>query len=58
MTPSAIDFTIDDPKAYTKSWVAHNAFELKPLAWNIGEVVCVDDNANFLDTEKMLESGK
>jgi hypothetical protein len=53
----AIDFTIDDPKAYTKPWVAHNAFELKP-AWNIGEVVCVDDNANFLDTEKMLESGK
>jgi hypothetical protein len=52
-----IDFTIDDPKAYTKPWVAHNLFELKP-GWNIGEVVCVDDNANFLGTEKMLESGK
>lgn len=52
-----IDFTIDDPKAYTKPWVAHNVFELKP-GWNIGEVVCVDDNANFSDTEKMLESGK
>ena len=32
-------------------------FELKP-GWNIGEVVCVDDNANFQDTEKILESGK
>jgi hypothetical protein len=53
----SIDFTIDDTKAYTKPWAAHNDFELKP-GWNIGEVVCVDDNANFLDTEKMLESGK
>jgi hypothetical protein len=53
----SIDFTIDDPKAYTKPWVAHNEFELKP-GWNIGEVVCVDDNANFLDTEKKLESGQ
>jgi hypothetical protein len=52
-----IDFTIDDPKAYTKPWVAHHVFDLKP-GWNIGEVVCVDDNANFLGTEKMLESGK
>jgi hypothetical protein len=52
-----IDFTIDDPKAYTKPWDAHTVFDLKP-GWNIGEVVCVDDNANFVDTEKMLESGK
>ena len=52
-----IDFTIDDPKAYTKPWVARNNFELKP-GWNIGEVVCVDDLANFLETEKMLESGR
>ena len=52
-----IDFTIDDPKAYTKPWAAHNLFELKP-GWNIGEVVCVDDNANFQETEKKLESGK
>jgi hypothetical protein len=51
----SIDFTIDDPKAYTKPWVSHAIFELKP-GWNIGEVVCVDDNANFADTEKMLES--
>ena len=53
----SIDFTIDDPKAYTKPWVAHNDFELKP-GWNIGEVVCVDDIANFSHMEKMLESGK
>jgi hypothetical protein len=52
-----IDFTIDDPKAYAKPWDAHTVFDLKP-GWNIGEVVCVDDNANFQDTEKMLESGK
>ena len=52
-----IDFTIDDPKAYTKPWDAHTVFDLKP-GWNIGEVICVDDNANFLDTEKTLESGK
>jgi hypothetical protein len=52
-----IDFTIDDPKAYTKPWTAHNVFELKP-GWTIGEVVCEDDIANFSDTEKALESGK
>jgi len=52
-----IDFTIDDPKAYTKPWTAHNVFESKP-GWNIGEVVCEDDISNFLDTEKTLESGK
>ena len=52
-----IDFTIEDPKAFTKPWVSHTLFELK-TGWNIGEVVCVDDNANFLDTEKTLESGK
>jgi hypothetical protein len=53
----SIDFTIDDPKAYSKPWAAHNNFELRP-GWNIGEVVCVDDIANFLDTQKKLESGK
>jgi len=51
-----IDFTIDDPKAYTKAWTAHTIFELKP-DWNIGEVVC-EDEINFRDTEKILESGK
>ena len=52
-----IDFVIDDPKAYTKPWTAHNAFELK-AGWNIGEVVCEDDILNFRDTAKKLESSK
>jgi len=51
-----IDMTFDDPKAYTKPWVAHTVFELKP-DWNIGEVVC-EDEVNFRDTETILESGK
>jgi hypothetical protein len=51
-----IDMTFDDPKAYTKPWTAHTIFELKP-DWNIGEVVC-EDEVNFRDTEKVLESGK
>ena len=49
-----IDFTIDDSKAYTKPWVARETFELKP-GWTIGERVCVEDNANFLETEKLLD---
>jgi hypothetical protein len=53
----SIDFTIEDPKAYTKPWEAHTLFDLEK-GWTIGEVVCVDDNANFLDTKKKLESGK
>jgi hypothetical protein len=51
-----IDTTFDDPQAYTKPWVAHAIFELKP-DWNIGEVVC-EDEVNFRGTEKILESGK
>jgi hypothetical protein len=51
-----IDITIDDPKAYTKPWVTHLIYDLKP-DWNIGEEVC-EDNVNFLDMEKQMESGK
>jgi len=51
-----IDITIDDPKAYTKPWVAHLDYDLKP-DWNIGEEVC-EDNDNFLGMEKQAESGK
>ena len=51
-----IDITIDDPKAYTKPWVAHFIYDLKP-DWNIGEEVC-EDNVNFLDMENRMESGK
>ena len=51
-----IDITIDDPKAYTKPWVAHMLYDLKP-SWNVGEEVC-EDNVNFLNMEKLMESGK
>jgi hypothetical protein len=39
------DVTIEDPKAYTKSWDAHLIFQLHPK-WNIMEQVC-EDNVNF-----------
>jgi hypothetical protein len=52
----AIDITIDDPKAYTKSWGGHFLFDLKP-EWNLGEMVCEDD-VNFQDLQKKTEGGK
>ena len=51
-----IDVTIDDPKAYTKSWGGHMIFELKP-DWNLGEMVC-EDNITFSDMQKTTEGGK
>jgi hypothetical protein len=51
-----IDVTIDDPKAYTKSWGGHMVFELKP-DWNLGEMVC-EDNVTFSDLQKKTEGGK
>ena len=51
-----IDISIDDPKAYTRPWVSHSVYELKP-EWTIGEVICEDD-AGFTSMEKMLEPGK
>jgi hypothetical protein len=39
------DVTIDDPKAYTKSWGGKLTHQLKPK-WNISEMVC-EDNVNF-----------
>jgi hypothetical protein len=47
-----IEFTIDDPKAYTKTWTAKQYFQLRPK-WNIMELVC-EDNANFLDLQNKL----
>jgi hypothetical protein len=47
-----IAFTIDDPKAYTKSWTGKQYFQLRPK-WNIMELIC-EDNANFLDLQKKL----
>jgi hypothetical protein len=52
----AIDITITDPKAYTKSWGGHAVFELKP-DWNLGEMVCEDD-VNFHDLQKRTEASK
>jgi hypothetical protein len=37
------DFTIDDPKAYTKPWTAQKFFKLKP-DWQIQEYVCAENN--------------
>ncbi len=40
------DFTVEDPKAYTKPWGTKLIFESKPT-WNVLEQVC-EDNAGFL----------
>jgi hypothetical protein len=47
-----IYLTIDDPKAYTKTWTASQFFQLRPK-WNLMEMVC-EDNANFLDLQKKV----
>jgi len=38
-----VDYTIDDPKVYTKPWNAEKLFDLKP-DWRIKEYVCAEDN--------------
>jgi hypothetical protein len=37
------EYTIDDPKAYTKSWTTQRTFKLKP-DWQIQEYVCAENN--------------
>lgn len=37
------EYTIDDPKAYTKTWTAQKTFKLKP-DWQIKEYVCTENN--------------
>jgi hypothetical protein len=37
------DFTIDDPKAYTKPWTAQQVYKRKP-GWEIREYVCEENN--------------
>jgi hypothetical protein len=37
------EYTIDDPKAYTKPWKAQRTFVLKP-EWQIQEYVCSENN--------------
>lgn len=39
------DFTIEDPKAYTKPWTASQTYTLKP-GWEIAEYVC--DNNRYV----------
>jgi hypothetical protein len=43
------DFTIEDPKAYTKPWTASQTFTLKP-GWEISEYVC--DNNKYVYRDK------
>ena len=38
------EYTIDDPKAYTKPWTAHLPFVLKPK-WTIAEAFCEDEQS-------------
>ena len=38
-----VDYTIDDPKAYTKPWTAQRIFKLHP-EWQIKEYVCAENN--------------
>ncbi len=38
------DVTIDDPRAYTKSWTGQQVFKLKP-AWHLFEYICEDNMA-------------
>lgn len=46
------DMTIDDPKAYTKLWTAHQIFALQPK-WTIAESFCEDEQS----FESIDESG-
>jgi hypothetical protein len=40
-----VNITIDDPKAYTKTWSGYRNFKLRPT-WNIAEFICAD-NADY-----------
>jgi len=51
-----IDTTINDPKAYTKSWGGHAIYELKP-DWTLGEMIC-EDNVTFDEMQKKSEGHK
>ena len=48
------DITIDDPKAYTRTWTAHLAFKLQP--WKLTEQFC-EDAESFLGLEKKEAGG-
>ncbi len=38
-----ISITIDDPKAYTKTWTGYRNYKLEPT-WNIKEFICADNS--------------
>ena len=40
-----VEYTIDDPKSYTKPWTAQVVFKLHP-EWQIQEYVCAENNRN------------
>jgi hypothetical protein len=44
------NFTIDDPKAYTKPWTGQRVFRLK-AGWELLEDIC-EDNGKYADYEK------
>jgi hypothetical protein len=50
------DITMDDPKTYTKPWVARIVFDLRP-GWTLEEHIC-EDFLNFAGLQKMTESPK
>ena len=39
-----VNITIDDPKAYPKTWSGYRNFKLRPT-WNIAEFICADNSA-------------
>jgi hypothetical protein len=49
-----ITITIDDPKAYTKTWSGYRNYKLEPT-WNIKEFICAD-NGDYND-EFIKKSG-
>jgi hypothetical protein len=45
-----VHITIDDPKAYTKTWEGERIYELEP-DWKLTEMIC-EDNITFNDLKK------
>ncbi|HET6143949.1 MAG TPA: hypothetical protein VFE02_10595 [Candidatus Acidoferrales bacterium] len=45
-----VHITVDDPKAYTKTWEGERIYELEP-DWKLTEMIC-EDNITFNDLKK------
>jgi hypothetical protein len=55
-----ITVTIDDPKAFTKTWSGYRNFKLR-LTWNIEEFICADNaayNEEFISKGGAYSSSK